>query len=106
MADISLPATQVRRVATAVTNVVVAADRVLHGQLVSAAAVAGVAFALRVLGIELQYVAGAFVIVFAQRLSNKRFNREVIVPPAETPRGSAKDFLKQPKDPIADALAQ
>jgi hypothetical protein len=76
----------------------------VHGQLVAGGSVAAIAVVLSAAHIELQYVAGAFLIVFAQTLSRKRLSRDVTVQLPEPEPKRPTDFLRQKRDPIADAL--
>ncbi len=65
----------------------------------SSAFVAATALILWLLRVDFQYVAGAFLIVFAHRLAQKRLYPEVNVPEAPRPRPVRETFQK-PEDPL------
>jgi len=105
MADISIPEPRVARVREAAQRAFAAADEAVHGGLASSVGVAAVAAALTITHVELQYVAGAFLIVFAKRLASKKLSRDVLLP-EEQPKRKHADVFPTPPAPLGRDLSQ
>lgn len=103
MPDIHIPATRGRRAVERLQELAAAADRTVHGGLAGSVSVAAGAVLLSAADIGLQYVVGAFIIVFARRLASKKLSRDVVIPAPE-PRRKFADMFPAPPGPVEQAL--
>jgi hypothetical protein len=109
MPDIEFPRSPARKLVTAGANVLSSVDTTLHGPVMAALIVATLAVLLAAARIELQYVVGAFVIVFSQGLARKRFTSTPARPTADDlmrMSRTTKSPITRADDGAMDALSQ